>query len=108
MVYPNNQFFREARLNQINRRSVLKVAVQGRTCRYPGQRHGLERDRHVVGTRVVEVRLGVVESSGLLKVDLVAGRIRVPRVRTLYGGNVWVIRALTSGELVAAWDDPEN
>jgi hypothetical protein len=57
---------------------------------------------------VIEVMPGVVDSSGLLRVELSAGRVRLPRVRAWFGGNVWVIRSLTLSELVSAWDVPEK
>jgi hypothetical protein len=49
-----------------------------------------------------------VESSGLLNVSLTAGKIVLPRVRTLFGGNVWVARPLTPAEVLSAWDVPEK
>jgi hypothetical protein len=100
----------KTRSNQPNRdlRSVLKVAIQGRSCRAPGHKHGQEGSPHEVGTKVIEARPGVVESAGLLRVELSAGRVRLLRVRTWFGGNVWVIRSLTLSELVSAWDVPEK
>jgi hypothetical protein len=67
--------------NQPNRdlRSVLKIAVQGRSCKPPVSVAGLSGNPHIVGTKVLEVRPGLVDSCGLLKVGLLAGRIRLPR-----------------------------
>jgi hypothetical protein len=96
--------------NQPNRdlRSVLKVAVKGNACRAPLLRSGLDKNHHVVGTKVVEVRPGLIDSSGLLKVGLLAGRIRLPSVRAWFGGGVWVARPLTASKIVSAWDVPEK
>lgn len=100
----------KTRSNQPNRdlRSVLKVAVQGRSCKPPESGAGEFGKSHTVGTKVLEVRPGLIDSCGLLKVGLIAGRVRLPRVRAWFGGKIWVARSLTSSEIVSAWDVPEK
>jgi hypothetical protein len=39
---------------------------------------------------------------------LFSGKIKLPKVRTLFGGNIWVGRELTTSEFLAAWDVPEK
>jgi hypothetical protein len=89
-------------------RSILKMAVKGSTVRLPIKTQQAGAGAHVVGHKVMEVKPGLVESSGLLNVSLTAGKIVLPRVRTLFGGNIWVARPLTPAEILSAWDVPEK
>jgi hypothetical protein len=86
-------------------RAVLKMAVGGHRCGTPtpAQVYGSS-----IGTDVKEVRAGVVLSSGILGVKTNGGLLRLPRVKTLFGGNTWVIRALTPSKVLACWDVPKN
>ena len=71
-------------------RSMLKVAVQGRSCKPLEESAGESGNSHTVGTKVLEVRPSLIDSCGLLKVGLLAGRVRLPRVRAWFGGKIWV------------------
>jgi hypothetical protein len=51
---------------------------------------------------------GVVLSSGVLGVKEGGGCRRLPRVKTLFGGNMWAIRPQTSSEVLSCWDIPEK
>jgi hypothetical protein len=57
---------------------------------------------------VAAVRPGVVLNCGLLGVKTNGGLLRIPRVKTLFGGDMWVIRLLYPLELLACWDVPEK
>jgi hypothetical protein len=75
----------------------LKMAIGGKRCGTP------EEAWHLclpVGELVKEVRPGVVMSSGLLQVRTCSGSTRLPRVKTVFGGDMWVIRSLTPVEAV--------
>ena len=60
-----------------NLRSVLKVAVQGRSCKPPESFACLSGNHHIVGTMVLEVRPSLIDSCGLHKVGLLAGQVRL-------------------------------
>jgi hypothetical protein len=86
-------------------RSVLKMAVGGHRC---GTLSPALASALVIGTHVKEVRAGVVLNSGLLGIKTNGGLLRLPRVKTLFGGDMWVIRVLTPSEVLACWDVPEK
>jgi hypothetical protein len=80
-------------------RSVLKMAIEGSSARPPVKKaRQAGAGVHVVGNEVLEVKPGLVASLGLLKMSLTASEIALLRVRTLFGGNVWVARHLTPSE----------
>jgi hypothetical protein len=87
-------------------RSVLKLAVGGHRCGAPS--FPAQKSSVLVGEEVVEVRPGAVLNSGLLGIKTDGGLLRLPRVKTLFGGGVWAIRKLTPSEVLAFWDVPEN
>ena len=86
-------------------RSILKMAIRGRRC---GSPRATPRSDHHVGGAVKTVRPGVIMNSGLLAVTTLAGSIRLPKVKTLFGGDMWVIQSLTPSEVIACWDVPEK
>jgi hypothetical protein len=47
-------------------------------------------------------------NNGLLEVSTSSGSLRLPRVKTLFGGEMWVIRPLSPSEVIACWDVPEK
>jgi hypothetical protein len=47
-------------------------------------------------------------SSGLLEVRSSSDSLRLLKVRTLFGGQMWVIRPLASSEVTPRWDVPEK
>jgi hypothetical protein len=47
-------------------------------------------------------------NSGLLRVNSVSGSMRLPRLKTHFGGDTWVIRSLTPAEALSCWDVPEK
>jgi hypothetical protein len=86
-------------------RAILKMAVGGNRCGSP------EKGKHPsrsVGEVVKTIRPGVVWNCGLLEVKTNAGSLRLPRVKTPFGGDMWGIRPLTSAETLACWDVPEK
>jgi hypothetical protein len=86
-------------------RSVLKMGVSGNRCGAPT----IARQSTLpIGEKAHEVRPGVMLNSGLLGVKTNGGLIRLPRVKTLFGGDMWVIRSLTTAESMACWDVPEK
>lgn len=54
------------------------------------------------------MRNGAVLSSGLLEVKTNGRILKLPRMKTVFGGEMWVVRALTPGEVLACWDVPEK
>jgi hypothetical protein len=86
-------------------RSVLKIAIGGDRCGSPNEVNHPERS---VGQSVKTVRPGVAMNCGLLEVKTKAGTIRLPGVKTPFGGDMWVIRPLTAGETLGCWDVPER
>jgi hypothetical protein len=88
-------------------RSVLKMAVPGQRCGTPGKENLAPTSK--AGQEVVQVRLGVVLNTGLRGVQTNGGFLRLPRVKTLFGGNMWVIRNLMTAEVLSCWEDvPEK
>ena len=47
-------------------------------------------------------------SSGLLEVRSSSDSLRLLKVRTLFGGQTWVIRPLASSEVTPRWSVPEK
>jgi hypothetical protein len=86
-------------------RSVLKMAIGGNRCGSPNE---VNHPARSVGQSVKTVRPGVVMNCGLLEVKTKAGTIRLPRVKTPFGGDMWVIRPLTAGKTLGCWDVPER
>jgi hypothetical protein len=86
-------------------RSVLKMAIGGNRCGSPNE---VSHSASSVGQSVKTVRPGVAMNCGLLEVKTKAGTIRLPRVKTPFGGDMWVIRPLTAGETLGCWDVPER
>jgi hypothetical protein len=86
-------------------RAILKMAVGGRRCASPSE---AQRSSHRIGCAVNEVRPGVVMNSGLLKVKTRSGSLLLPRVKTPFGGEMWVIRPLSPAEVISCWDVPEK
>jgi hypothetical protein len=89
-----------------DRRSVLKMAISGNRCGPPTKE--VKESSEPVGTEVRAVRHGVIFNSGLLNITTKGGLLRLPRVKTIFGGNLWVIRSLTPGEVLSCWDVPEK
>jgi hypothetical protein len=85
-------------------RSVLKMAIGGNRCASPIKLSSSGG----VGMKVMAVRPGVALNCGLLGVKTNGGLLRIPRVKTLFGGDMWVIRSLSPSELLACWDVPEK
>ena len=80
-------------------RSVMKVAKPGRPTSTPNT-----ASPKVTGTSVITLRPGVVSCWGLY--DL---RAKIPpRVKTVFGGDLWVIRPLTPMEWATVHDLPEK
>jgi hypothetical protein len=86
-------------------RSVLKMAVGGHRCGPPSESLATAS---ATGQVAKHVRPGVVMSSGLLDVKESGNCLRLPRVKTLFGGSMWVIRPLTTPEVLSCWDIPEK
>jgi hypothetical protein len=82
------------------------MAISGNRCGPPTKE--VKESSEPVGTEVRAVRHGVILNSGLLKVTTKGGLLRLPRVKTIFGGNLWVIRSLTPGEVLSCWDVPEK
>jgi hypothetical protein len=86
-------------------RAVLKMAVGGNRCGAPKK---TQSSSSPIGQIVKEVRKGVILNNGLLEVKTRGTPLQLPRVKTLFGGNMWVIRALTPIEVLSCWDVPEK
>jgi hypothetical protein len=86
-------------------RSILKIAVDGHRCGPPSESLATTS---ATGQVAKHVRPGVVMSSGLLDVKVSGNCLRLSRVKTLFGGNMWVIRPLTTPEVLSCWDIPEK
>jgi hypothetical protein len=86
-------------------RSVLKMAVGGHRCGPPLESLSTAS---ATGQTAKHVRPGVVLSSGILDVNESGGCRRLPRVKTLFEGSMWVIRPLTMPAVLSCWDIPEK
>jgi hypothetical protein len=86
-------------------RSVLKMAIGGNRCGSPAESKPVSGP---MGQSVKTVRPGVIMNCGLLEVKTKYGALRLPRVKTPFGGDMWVIRPLTAGETLGCWDVPEK
>jgi hypothetical protein len=85
--------------------SVFKMAVPGQRC---GKPQDAIQATAKAGQKVVQVRPGVVLNIGLLGVKTNGGLLRLPRIKTLFGGDMWVIRTLTPVEVLSCWGLPEK
>jgi hypothetical protein len=86
--------------------SVLKMAVMGgHRCQSPSSSRYLAGS---IGQDVKEVRTGIVLNCGLLGVKTNGELLCLPRVKNLFGGDMWVIRALTPAEVLVCWGVPEK
>jgi hypothetical protein len=86
-------------------RSVMKMAIGGNRCGAPSDSQQMSVP---VGLTVLPVRPGVILNCGLLEVKFNKEGFHLPRVKTIFGGSMWVIRRLTSSETLACWDAPEK
>jgi hypothetical protein len=66
------------------------------------------RTSEKTGNEVKTVRPGVMFNCGLLNVEANRGLLRLPRVKTVFGGNLWVIRSLAPSEILSCWDVTER
>jgi hypothetical protein len=85
--------------------SILMMAVVGNRCGTP---NGPKHSTITIGDSVIFSRPGVVLSNELLGVKTNGGLLRLPRVKTVFGGNMWVVRQLTPAEVLSCWDVPEK
>jgi hypothetical protein len=85
--------------------SVLKMSIGGNRCGLPNE---VNHSASSVGQSVKTVRPGVGMNCGLLEAKTKAGTIRLPGVKTPFGGDMWVIRPLTAGKTLGCWDVPER
>jgi hypothetical protein len=83
----------------------MKMVIGGSRCGPPKE---AKQPDLLIGDSVKKVRHGVVLNSGLLGVITDGGILRLPRIKTIFGGNLWVIRSLTPVELLSCWDVPEK
>jgi hypothetical protein len=81
------------------------MAVSGNRCGTPEES---KQSSSVIGEIANKVRTGVIPNSGVLGVKAKGGIPCVPRVKTVSGGSMWVIRTLTQAEGLACWDVPEK